>query len=146
MIDPKTTLEELRKLPLSEVLKELTISPAATVVRRYGPFGNLFLRPMDFPEVGSVVSGHTHKFDHVTWLSRGSVVCRAQECDPVTKEPIGPAVERAYQAPAAILIARNFKHEFVALEPGTRADCIFALRDFDGKPSDHWNGDLSAYQ
>lgn len=57
--------------------------PSAVIIRRYGPFGNLFFRPMEFPSKGSIVQGHAHKFDHVTFISRGSVRVRARQIGEV---------------------------------------------------------------
>jgi len=126
-INENTTLAELRR----------RAEPATT--RRYGPFGNLWFRPMDFAQVGSVIKGHKHHYDHVTFLSRGAVLV-AYEL------PTGERGERVYSAPAAILIRKNVIHEITALEPGTRADCIYALRDLGtGEVVDYWDGGLEAY-
>jgi len=140
MIAETTTLAELRALPLAEVIAALVPAPAPALSRRYGPFGNLWFRPMDFPAVGSVVPGHSHNYDHVTFLSRGSVSVRFTM-------PDGQRGERVYNAPAVILIRKEVIHEFTALAPDTRADCIYALRDLaSGEVVDHWDGGLEAYQ
>lgn len=144
-ISETATLAELRKLPIEAVIKALNPIPATTIVRRYGAFGNLFFRPMDFPSVGSIVDGHTHNFDHVTWISAGSVKVRAREVNPSTGEGIGPMVDRVYVAPAVICIKKNWAHQFTALAAGTRADCIYALRDYDGNVSDTYDGNLENY-
>ncbi len=119
--------------------------PSSTITRRYGPFGNIFFRPMEFPVKGSKTSGHTHKFDHVTWVSSGSVRVRAREVDPATNDAIGPVVDRIYIAPAVVCIKKNWMHEFEALEDGTRADCIFALRDWKGEVAEEFDGSLENY-
>ncbi len=123
---------------------EIVPEPSVTV-RRYGPFGNIFVRPMIFDSKGSKTSGHAHKFDHVTSISRGSVRVRAREINPQTNETFGPTVDRVYVAPAFVLIKKNWAHEIEALEDGTRADCIFALRDHSGEVTEEFDGSLENY-
>jgi len=118
-----------------------------------GPMGNVYFRPMVFPKKGDQVAGHAHNFDHVTFLWRGSVRLRAWHTDTMTRDEKGdlhPPTEdkmiiRQYAAPARILIKKDWAHEFTALANQTMADCIYALRDFDGQPTDNWNGDETPY-
>lgn len=139
MIDDKTTLAELRALPSAEVIGALWPEAKAATSRRYGPFGNIWIRPIDFQGAGSILKGHKHNYDHVTWLSRGAVMVRYTTAE-------GDRAERIYIAPAAILIKRGIEHEITALEDGTQADCIYALRDLQsGEVIDHWDGGMEAY-
>lgn len=117
---------------------------AASNGRVYGPFGNVYIRPMELAKAGDIVQGHTHNFDHVTHIFKGSVHLKAFEVD-ANDQPIGDVVERDYKANSYVNIKKNWKHEFTALEDGTMADCIYALRDFDGEVTDQWNGDLTPY-
>jgi hypothetical protein len=118
-----------------------------------GPMGNVYFRPMRFEKKGAQVAGHAHHFDHVTFLWRGALKLRAWPVETETVEPNGdrhPPHEaqmlvRQYTAPARILIKKDWAHEFTALANQTMADCIYAIRDFDGQPTDNWNGDETPY-
>ncbi len=121
------------------------IPEPSVTVRRYGPFGNLFFRPMIFKTKGSMTSGHAHKFDHVTYVTAGSVRVKAREVNTQTNETFGPVVDRIYVSPACVLIKKNWAHEIEALEENTRADCIFALRDHTGEVTDQYDGSLENY-
>ena len=107
--------------------------------------GNVFIRPNRLEKAGHKTSGHTHNFDHVTFLSRGSVRVRARQVGVTTNEAFGDVVDRVYVAPAAICIKKNWMHEFTALEDNTRADCIFALRDHTGEVAEEFDGSLENY-
>lgn len=140
MAPETTTLAELRALPVADVIAALFPSAEAATSRRYGPYGNLWIRPINFPQAGSVLKGHKHNYDHVTWLSRGSVVVRYQSQD-------GETGQRIFRAPYPILIKKDVVHEITALEPDTIADCIYALRDLaTGEVVDHWDGGMEAYR
>ena len=106
-----------------------------------GPMGNIFFRPMRFERAGDVVLGHTHNFDHVTFLWRGKIEVTAHHVD----NPEATIV-RQFEAPARILIRKDWCHSIKALQDRTFADCIYALRDFDGEVTSHFNGDLFPYQ
>lgn len=113
----------------------------------YGPLGNVFFRAMIFEKLGDTVAGHTHNYDHVTFLWRGSLKLRAwhasQEKDGVVS---GDVVERTYTAPSRILIKRDWCHELTSLEENTSADCIFAIRDVStGEIAEDWDGSLEPY-
>ena len=96
---------------------------------------------MRFEKAGDKVSGHAHNFDHVTFLWRGSVGLRAWHAESPDK-----VTTRKFSAPARVLIHKDWMHEFTALEDGTAADCIYAVRDFDGQVTDIWNGDTTPYR
>lgn len=142
-ITETTTVAELMRMPLAErakVIPMLFSDAEPALSRRYGPFGNVFIRPMYFPQIGSVLKGHTHNYDHVTWLSGGSVLVRHEL-------PGGEKGERVYRARCPILIKKGVVHEFTALTEGVEADCIYALRDLTtGEVIEHWDGGLEAYQ
>jgi dTDP-4-dehydrorhamnose 3,5-epimerase-like enzyme len=110
-----------------------------------GPMGNVYFRPMILGTVGTVVAGHSHNYDHVTFLWKGSVKLRAWHKDQEKNGKInGDVVERTYKAPARVLIKKDMCHEFTALEDNTFADCIFALRDYSGEVTEEWNGNIHA--
>lgn len=75
---------------------------------------------MHFLNKGDKELGHTHPFDHITLLAKGSVqitVCGKKS---------------SFQAPKMIFIKAEEMHELVALEDNTVAFCIHPLRDGDG--------------
>lgn len=81
-----------------------------------GCAANVYIRQMHFLEAGHVERAHDHPFDHFTHLAYGS---------------LGVSVdgrERIVKAPALILIRMRRLHTLVALQDGTVACCIHALR------------------
>jgi quercetin dioxygenase-like cupin family protein len=78
---------------------------------------NLFSRMMHFKKVGDIEIGHTHQFDHLTLLAKGSL------------KVIVDGAESVFKAPHMIYIHKDKVHELTALEDDTVAFCIHALRD-----------------
>lgn len=85
---------------------------------------NVFVKMMHFYYKGDVTErdGHSHTFDHITLLSRGSVLMEVLEEG-------GGAVE--HKAPKLIVTPKNTRHKFTALEADTVLCCIHAIRDGD---------------
>jgi quercetin dioxygenase-like cupin family protein len=81
---------------------------------------NLFCKQMLFTKAGDVEHGHCHAFDHTTLLGTGSVEVKAN------------GKTSRFTAPQMIFIKADVEHEITALEDGTVAYCIHALRDGDG--------------
>lgn len=86
---------------------------------KYTCVGNLWLRQMHFANAGDANEGHVHNYDHVTLLAHGSVVVHVN----------GKSTE--FKAPQMIFIIRGQEHYMEALEDGTIAYCVHALRDKD---------------
>jgi quercetin dioxygenase-like cupin family protein len=84
---------------------------------KIGSVANIYSRMMRFTKSGDTELGHTHQFDHLTLLAKGSL--------RVTVE--GRVSE--FTAPHMIYIRKDKIHELVALEDDTVAYCIHALRD-----------------
>ena len=84
-----------------------------------GCVSNLWSKQMHFLQKGDVEEGHTHKHDHLTLLAKGRL---SVTVDGKTTE---------FVAPHMIFIRAGQRHELVALEDGTVAYCIHALRDGD---------------
>ena len=84
-----------------------------------GCVSNVYIRMMHFHNAGDVEHGHTHGFDHVSFLTKGSVKMLVE------------GVEKTFTAPHMILVKKEFEHEITALEPDTILCCIHALRDND---------------
>jgi quercetin dioxygenase-like cupin family protein len=72
---------------------------------------------MLFRTAGDTEQGHSHPFDHLTLLAKGSL--RVTVDGLVTD----------FQAPHMIYIQKDKTHELVALESETLAFCIHGLRD-----------------
>lgn len=77
---------------------------------------NLWLRQMHFLKAGDQNEGHTHNFDHMTLLVKGSV----------TVDVEGEKTE--FSAPHMIYIAKGKRHFLIAKEDDTVAYCVHALR------------------
>lgn len=97
-----------------------------TIQEVMGYFGNIWVKSHILPKVGDTNGeGHSHHFDHVTLLIKGSVKVEVEG---------GPPKE--FHAPTFIVIKKEKKHKFTALENDSIFYCVFALRDIDGEPID----------
>lgn len=85
-----------------------------------GHVANVWIRMMTFEKAGDMEDGHTHDFDHVTLLSKGSLKIKVNEKEIV------------FNAPHMIFIDKDKHHELTALEDGTIACCIHGTRDDSG--------------
>jgi len=120
-------------------LEELIAKAEPTSVSQHGPYGNNFLRPMRFPDVGSIVVGHKHNYDHITILIQGAILGRAWNVNEDGKQVM--VAEKAFKAPAFMNVRAHRWHEFIALEANSYAVCVFALRTRDGEVAtvdDEW--------
>jgi quercetin dioxygenase-like cupin family protein len=77
---------------------------------------NLWIKLMEFESAGDINHGHEHEFDHVTLLTKGSV-----EVDV-------DGAKSTFIAPQIIYIRKQMVHTMTALEDGTIASCIVAIR------------------
>jgi quercetin dioxygenase-like cupin family protein len=80
---------------------------------------NLWTRQMYFAKAGDANEGHIHNYDHTTLLAYGSVRVHV---DGNTTD---------FKAPQMIYIKAGKSHFIEALEDGTVAYCVHALRDKD---------------
>lgn len=78
---------------------------------------NLFFRRMHFKNAGDIEHGHSHPFDHVSFVSRGSV-----------RVTVG-TTSKVFHEPQAIFIKKELQHEIEALEDDSVVVCIHAIRD-----------------
>ena len=85
-----------------------------------GCVANLWSKMMHFKNAGDTEQGHSHKFDHLTLLTLGSL------------QVIVDGIFSEFKAPQMIYIKAGKIHELVALEDNTIAYCIHALRDDEG--------------
>lgn len=81
-----------------------------------GCVSNIYIRQMHFVKAGDLECGHTHPFDHLSLLAKGSVSC------------VVDGKESEFIAPAMIFIKKDMRHEFLAREDGTIIYCVHALR------------------
>ena len=77
---------------------------------------NLWVRMMHFEKAGDCNEGHVHNFDHITLLSKGSAEVDVE------------GQKTTFAAPHMIYIAAGKRHFLTALEDGTVASCLHALR------------------
>lgn len=87
-----------------------------------GFFGNIWVRQHVLERAGDYAAGHTHKFDHVTFLTSGKAKVEVDGYTP-----------KEFTAPTFIVIRKDHRHTITALEDGTVYFCVFALRDLDGE-------------
>lgn len=78
---------------------------------------NLWTRQMYFAKAGDANEGHVHNYDHTTLLAYGSVRVHVD----------GNATD--FKAPHMIYVQAGKSHFIEALEDGTVAYCVHALRD-----------------
>ena len=90
-----------------------------------GYFGNIWVRQNLLENVGDETTGHLHYFDHVSLLSNGKVEVEIEGYPP-----------KEFTAPTFIVIRKEHKHKFKALEPNSIWYCVFALRDVNGEVVD----------
>ena len=78
---------------------------------------NIFFRRMHFKSAGQIELGHSHPFDHISLVSRGSVRVTVSGRSKVFYEP------------QAIFIAKGLQHEIEAMEDNSVVVCIHAIRN-----------------
>jgi len=100
-----------------------------------GFFGNIWVKSHILANKNDTNGGgHTHKFDHVTLVVKGSVMVEVEGFSP-----------KIFRAPQFIVIKKEHKHKFTALEDDTLYYCVFALRDANGEVTDLYDPDNSPY-
>lgn len=80
---------------------------------------NLWVRQMHFIKAGDMNEGHVHNYDHMTLLAYGSI--RVHVDSSISE----------FKAPQMIFIKAGKSHFIEALEDGTIAYCVHALRNED---------------
>jgi quercetin dioxygenase-like cupin family protein len=93
---------------------------ASYPVTKISCVANLFSRMMHFQKKGDKENGHSHVFNHLTLLAKGSLEVTVDGRTTV------------FNAPHMIYIRKDKLHELTALEDDTVAFCIHALRDGEG--------------
>ena len=85
---------------------------------------NVFIRQIHFKKAGDREVQHTHSFDHVTLLAKGSIEV---ECNGKLT---------TFVAPHMIYIRADYIHGMVALEDDSLAYCVHAMNNIDKKNID----------
>jgi hypothetical protein len=83
-----------------------------------GAFGNIWVKMNVLHRAGQYVDGHTHSFDHVSLLVKGKVEVEIEGYPP-----------KEFTAPTFIVIRKEHRHKFTALEDDSVWYCVFALSD-----------------
>lgn len=85
--------------------------------------------------------GHTHNYDHVTFVQRGRVkVFYIKPGEDTEYE------SREFPAGSIFLVKAHVHHRIKAMEPNTAYACVFTHRDFDeGEVVQEYNGNPEAY-
>jgi hypothetical protein len=100
-----------------------------------GFFGNIFVRSHFLRKAGDTNGGgHFHYFDHVTLIVKGSVKVEVEGHEPTR-----------FSAPRFVVISKDKKHLFTALEDDTIYYCVYALKDIDGEITDVFSEENSPY-
>ena len=87
--------------------------------------GNVMVREHQTPMLpGEKVSGHAHHFDHMTFVSRGSIIIRRIENGVVVRE----VTKNANEPRPFVLIEKGVEHELEA-GPAVPRPHVQALRD-----------------
>jgi len=115
--NPEATIQQLQEYSSR---KAADLAPD-TNTSRIVHYGNIWVRSIPYPTAGFMYAGHTHPFNHLTHLTRGSLQVQVKGYEPAV-----------FHAPAWIIIPKEHEHEFIALEDNTHADCIHAVRDLGG--------------
>lgn len=104
--------------------------------------GNIFIREMRFSEVGEIVQGHTHNFDHTTYVVSGSVLIEALNEDGSVRQSV---VKKASEGHNWVLIRKDVCHKLTALESGTICHCVYAHRNPQGEVVQVYEGWTPGY-
>lgn len=104
--------------------------------------GNIFIREMRFENAGDVVHGHTHNFDHTTYIARGAVRIEQLGADDSV---LNTVEKRTTDGHNWVLIKAEVRHRITALEDGSIGHCIYAHRTPQGDVVQQYDGWSECY-
>lgn len=99
--------------------------------------GNIFIREMEFPKAGDVVDGHTHNFDHTTYVIRGALLIEALDADG---QVLRATTKRASDGHNWVLIKADVCHRLTALEGNSMGHCIYSHRNGQAEIVQEYDG------
>lgn len=99
--------------------------------------GNIFVREMKFEKALESVEGHTHNFDHTTYVVRGGL--RIEQLGE-NGEVLRAVEKHATQGHNWVLIKANIKHRITALEDNSLGHCIYSHRTPQGEIVQEYDG------
>ena len=115
--------------------------------------GNIFVREMAFEKAGDSHVGHSHNFDHTTYVVRGAikieqlqvVVPAVLDADGIETTPAEFGVIRTIEKKASqghnwVLILAKAYHRLTALEDNSMGHCIYSHRSAQGEVVQQWEG------
>ena len=105
--------------------------------------GNIFVREMRFEKAGHVVPGHTHNFDHTTYVVHGALRIEALAEDGTVLRSVEKHASDGYNW---VLIKADVKHRITALEDNSMGHCIYAHRNPQGEVVQKYDGWTPGYQ
>lgn len=103
--------------------------------------GNIYIREMRFEKAGEDREGHTHNFDHTTYVVRGALRIEQMDGDRVLKV----IEKRASEGHNWVLIRKDVCHRITALEDFSIAHCIYSHRTPQGEIVQEYDGWEYAY-
>lgn len=85
--------------------------------------------------------GHTHNYDHITFIQAGAVRVYTRLPGEETWQVLG-----RFKCGEFFTTAKHLEHKLKAEEPGTRYACVFVHRDFgSAEVVSEYNGNSEAY-
>jgi len=104
--------------------------------------GNIFIREMKFEKAGDIVEGHTHNFDHTTYVAHGSVKIESLNEDGSVKQTV---IKRAVDGHNWVLIKADVCHRLTALEDNSMGHCIYSHRNPQAEIIEAYDGWMEGY-
>jgi quercetin dioxygenase-like cupin family protein len=102
--------------------------------------GPVALRKFHLENKCDVNEGHSHNYDHVTFIQRGSIQVEYRLPNSETVQQ-----SKTYAVGEIVLIKKDVWHTIKAMEPNTQYACVFTHRDFDtGEVVQTYNGNPEA--
>jgi hypothetical protein len=84
-------------------------------------YAGIYYKQYRVPDAGTLIPQHSHRFDHLTALLRGSI--RAYRADELLGD---------YHAPAVVQIPAGVLHTFLTLVPDCALACIHNADHIEG--------------
>jgi hypothetical protein len=111
--------------------------------------GNIFIRKNIMKHKGDVIQGHTHNFDHTSFVYKGGILVEATTPDGRTiksifRSPYHAATDlgdlNLPEGGHHFLVKANVVHKITALLDDTEFDCVYSHRTPQGEVVQVWDG------